>query len=254
MTRWKLTIEYVGTDYLGWQRQKDGPSIQQAIEEAIEAFSGQKVSINVAGRTDAGVHARGQVAHVNLEDFTRPMDGFEVAKAISAHLLDQPISILTAEVVNDDFNARHDAKNKLYTYRIINRQAAPTIDKGFCWHIKRNLDVDAMAEAGKILLGHHDFTTFRDSQCQAQSPMRTLDRLDFEVRDYNDCGGREILMHVEAKSFLHHQVRNIAGSLSFVGHGKWTKDDLKAALDAKDRTKGGPTAPAAGLYLVRIDY
>lgn len=254
MTRWKLTIEYVGTDYLGWQRQNDGPSIQQSVEEAIKGFSGQDVILHAAGRTDAGVHARGQVAHVDFDDFTKPMEGFEVAKAINAYLRLQPISVLKAEPVDEEFHARYHATNKLYTYRVINRQGQLTMDKSLAWHIKRPLDVDAMAEAGKVLIGHHDFTTFRDSQCQANSPMRTLDRLEFETLDYDGIGGREIRMHVEAKSFLHHQVRNIIGTLQLVGERKWTADDIAKALEARDRTKGGPTAPSDGLYLVRIDY
>lgn len=254
MTRWKCTLEYNGSDYVGWQRQKDGPSIQQAVEEAIYGFYQQEVTVHVAGRTDAGVHARGQVMHVDLEDFKKPMGGFEIAKAINAYLRPQPISVLRAEIVADDFHARFEAKNKLYTYRIINRPSLLGLDRGLACHVKRSLDVKAMADAGTVLLGHHDFTTFRDSDCQAKSPMRTLDRLEFETRDYDNCGGQEILMHVEAKSFLHHQVRNIIGTLMLVGDGKWTKDDVAKALKAKDRTKGGPTAPADGLYLVRIDY
>lgn len=253
-TRWKLTIEYNGADYLGWQRQKDGPSIQQSVEEAIFGFSGQEVTIHAAGRTDAGVHARGQVAHVDLDNFSKPMEGFEIAKAINAYLRPQPVSVVAAEEVDDNFHARYTATNKLYTYRIINRPALLAIDKGLAWHVKRPLDVSAMQEAGSRLLGHHDFTTFRDSQCQAKSPMRTLDRLEFEVSDYDSCGGQDIRMHVEAQSFLHHQVRNIIGTLSLVGEGKWTPDDVSNALNAKDRTKGGQTAPADGLYLVRIDY
>lgn len=254
MTRWKLTIEYNGGDYVGWQRQNNGPSIQQSIEEAIQGFSGQEVTLHVAGRTDAGVHARGQVAHVDLDDFSKPMDGFEVAKAINAYLRPQPISVLKAEIVDEEFHARYTAKNKLYTYRIINRPSLLGLDSGLAYQVKRPLDVAAMGEAGTALLGHHDFTTFRDSNCQAKSPMRTLDRLEFETCDYDTCGGLEILMHVEAQSFLHHQVRNIIGTLLLVGEGKWTKADVAAALAAKDRTRGGPTAPAEGLYLVRIDY
>lgn len=254
MTRWKLTIEYNGGEYVGWQRQKDGSSIQQSIEEAIYGFSQQTSTLHVAGRTDAGVHAKGQVAHVDLDEFTKPMDGFEVAKAINAYLRPQPISVLTAEIVDSEFHSRHDASNKLYTYRLINRPALLGLDRGLAWHVKRPLDVASMAEAGTVLLGHHDFTTFRDSDCQAKSPERTLDRLEFETRKYDGCGGTEILMHIEARSFLHHQVRNIIGTLKLVGEGKWTQDDVAQALAAKDRTKGGPTAPPDGLYLVRIDY
>ena len=254
MTRWKLTIEYKGTDYAGWQRQDDVPSIQQAIEEAITAFSGQEVALQAAGRTDAGVHAWGQVAHVDLDDFTKPMEPFEVAKAINAHLRPQPISILKAEIVDGEFHARFQAESKLYRYRLINRGAFLALERGLAWHLKRPLDVDAMYEAAQVLIGCHDFTTFRDSECQAKSPEKTLDRLDVTSRDYDDCGGREIIFETEARSFLHHQVRNMVGTLVLVGEGKWSAGDVKTALEAKDRTKGGPTAPAEGLYLVRIDY
>ena len=253
-TRWKLKIEYIGKNYVGWQRQKDGPSVQQAIEEAIEGFSSQKATLHVAGRTDAGVHARAQVAHMDLDDFSREMDGYEVSKAINAYLRDHTISILNAEIVQDDFQARYDAKNKLYQYRIINRTAPLSIDEGLAWHVRYPLNVEAMIDASKILLGHHDFSTFRDSQCQGKSPMKTLDRFDFETKEYDECGGIEIIAHIEAQSFLHHQVRNMIGTLSLVGQGKWNNEDLQKALEAKDRTKGGPTAPADGLYLVRIDY
>ena len=253
MTRYKLTIEYKGSDYAGWQRQPDVPSIQAAIETAITAFCGQEVTLTVAGRTDGGVHARGQIAHVDFEEFKKPMEPFEIAKAINAHLRPQPISILDVEIVHDEFNARFDATNKLYVYRIINRQAFLTFDKGLAWHVKRPLDVDAMREATQYLLGHHDFTTFRDSECQAKNPVRTLDRLD--VQSFQTAkGAQEILIEAEAMSFLHHMVRNIVGTLSLVGEGKWKPEDITTALQAKDRTKGGPTAPADGLYLVRIDY
>ncbi|PCJ97043.1 MAG: tRNA pseudouridine(38-40) synthase TruA [Zetaproteobacteria bacterium] len=254
MTRYKLTIEYVGSDYSGWQKQSHVPSIQQAIEEAIEGFSAQRVLVQTAGRTDAGVHARGQVAHVDLGEFTKPMDEFSITKAINAHLRPQPISIINVEIVSDEFHARHDALNKLYRYRIVNRQAFLAVDRGLVWHVGRPLDVDAMRASAKYLLGHHDFTTFRDSECQANSPMKTLDRLDIQAHDYDGCGGREIIIETEGKSFLHHQVRNMVGTLSLVGLGKWRPEDMRTALEAKDRTKGGPTAPADGLYLVRVDY
>lgn len=253
MTRYKLTIEYKGTEYYGWQKQPDLPTIQGEIEKAIRAFSGQDAEITTAGRTDAGVHARGQVAHVDFEAFTKPMEPFEITKAINAHLLPQPISILDVEQVGDDFNARFDAQNKLYVYRIINRQAFLTFDKNLAWHIKRPLDAQAMHEAAQALLGKHDFSTFRDSECQAKNPVRTLDRLD--VQSFKTAeGAQEILIEAEAQSFLHHMVRNIVGTLSLVGEGKWKPEGITKALGAKDRTKGGPTAPADGLYLVRIDY
>ncbi len=254
MTRWKFTIEYNGTDYFGWQRQNDGPSIQQAIEEAIEGFCQQQVTLTVAGRTDAGVHARGQIAHVDLKDFSRPMEPFEVAKAINAHLLPQPISIIKAEIVDDEFNARFSAKNKLYTYRIINRQAFLALEKGFAWHVKRPLEINSMREGAKYLIGKHDFTSFRDSDCQAKSPEKTVDMIELTSLPYDVGGGQDIRIEVEGRSFLHHMVRNIAGTLKLVGEGKWQPQDVKKALDAKDRKQGGPTAPACGLFLTRIDY
>jgi len=254
MIRWKLTIEYKGTDYAGWQRQDGVPSIQQSIEQSIEKFCQQQITIHVAGRTDSGVHARGQVAHFDLDYGDRAINGFELAKAINAHLRPHPISILTAEEVDQDFHARFSAVNKLYTYRIVNRPMMLALDQDLAWQFKKPLDHKAMADACDVLTGHHDFTTFRDSQCQAKSPVKTLDRLDIETRPYDLCDGVEILVHAESRSFLHHQVRNIVGTLTLIGEGKWTKEDLKKALEACDRTKGGPTAPADGLYLMRVDY
>jgi tRNA pseudouridine38-40 synthase len=182
------------------------------------------------------------------------MQPFEITKAINAHLREQPISIVHTEETTEDFHARFSAKNKLYVYRILNRQAQPSIEAGRLWHIKRPLDVPAMHEAAKALHGQHDFTTFRDSQCQAKNPVRTLDRLTVTAHEYDPHGGIEIQIEAEAMSFLHHMVRNIAGTLTLVGEGKWSASDLETALKAKDRTKGGPTAPAHGLYLKRIDY
>ncbi len=254
MTRYKLTIEYMGRDYKGWQRQNDVPSIQQTIETAIKKFSNQDVRVQATGRTDAGVHARGQVAHVDLDEFSKPMDEYAILKAINAYLRPAPISIINVEIVADDFHARFSALNKLYRYRIVNRAAFLAVDRGLVWHIGKPLDVEAMRSGAAHLLGNHDFTTFRDSECQAQSPIKTLDRLDIIERDYDGCGGREIIFEVEGKSFLHHQVRNIVGTLSLVGLGKWQPEDIRSALEAKDRTKGGPTAPADGLYLMRVDY
>ena len=253
-TRYKLTIEYRGTDYHGWQRQIDVPSIQQALEEAIHGFCGQEAQVIVAGRTDAGVHARGQVVHVDLSPFSKPMDGYSILKAINAHLRPQPISVIGVDVVDSEFHARFSAVNKLYQYRIVSRPSFLTMDKGLVWLINKSLDVDAMREGAQYLLGHHDFSTFRDSECQAKSPIKTLDRLDLTVRDYDLCGGVEILVETEGQSFLHHQVRNMVGTLSLVGLGKWKPEDVKTALEQKDRTKGGPTAPADGLYLMRVDY
>lgn len=253
MTRWKITVEYDGTPFSGWQRQEDVPSVQQSVEEAITAFCQQDIRVHVAGRTDSGVHAWGQVAHFDLDYGDRSLSGFDLAKALNAHLIQVPVSILTAQEVPEDFHARFSAVNKLYTYRILNRSAPPAIETGKVWHIRRPLDAAAMHTAAQVLVGRHDFTTFRDTECQAKTPVKSLDRLDVESRFYGN-DGQEILIHAEGRSFLHHQVRNMVGALSLVGHGKWTADDLKTALEARDRTKGGPTCPAEGLYLVKVDY
>ncbi len=253
-SRYKLTIEYAGGDFSGWQRQDSAPSVQQAIEEAIEKFSGQRVTIHAAGRTDAGVHACGQVAHVDLAPFSKPMSGFEIAKAINAHLRPRPVAVLQAEETATDFHARFMAVNKLYIYRILNRSAFSAIGAGRVWHFKKPLDVQAMRRAAAFLIGHHDFTTFRDSQCQAKNPERTLDRLEIFERPADPAGGREIMIEAEARSFLHHQIRNMAGTLALVGEGRWAPEDVRTALEARDRTKAGPTAPPEGLYLARVDY
>ncbi len=258
-TRWKLTIEYDGSNYSGWQIQDNVPTIQQSIEQAIEKFSGQQVRLHGAGRTDAGVHAFGQVAHVDMEDFTAPMEGYEVAKAIKAFLRPQPISIVKAEVVDDEFHARFGSKKKLYMYRIIARRSPPALERKRVWHIKRPMDAASMHKAAQYLLGTHDFTSYRDSGCQAKSPIRTLDSASVTARPYGSLqegkeAGQEIICEFEAQSFLHHQVRNFVGTLALVGEGKWQPQEVQAALEAKDRTKAGPTAPSDGLYMVRIDY
>lgn len=247
-TRWKLTIEYNGAPYSGWQHQDHAPSVQEEIEKAIFKFCGQKIRIHVAGRTDAGVHALGQVAHFDLDYGGRPLTGHDLAKAINAHLRPQPVAVLKAEEADENFHARFSAKNKLYRYRLINRSAPLAVDQGFAWSMHYALDAPAMHDAAQILLGQHDFTTFRDSECQAKSPVKSITRLDVTRH------GEEIRFEVEGRSFLHHQVRNLVGTLMLVGRGKWTKADVQAALDARDRTKGGMTAPAEGLYMVRIDY
>lgn len=254
MTRWKFTIEYKGTGYAGWQRQDGLPSIQQSLEEAIKAFCGRDVKLQAAGRTDAGVHAKGQVAHADIAENKRAYSGHEIAKAINAHLRPQPISVIRAEKVDNNFRARFDAKNKLYRYRIICRSAFLALDQGFAWLCKKKLNASAMHEAAQVLVGKHDFSAFRDSGCQAKSPVRTMKRLDVIERDYDGCGGQEIIIEAEAQSFLHHQVRNFAGSLAMVGEGKLTPEAIKKILESRDRRKAGPTAPPEGLYLMRIDY
>lgn len=257
MTRWKLTIEYDGRQYSGFQIQPDHKTVQGEIQKAIKNFSQQDIAITVAGRTDAGVHAYGQIAHFDLDyrhndGSERVMNGFKMAKAINAHLFPQPIVIVHAEEVPADFHARFGAKQKLYSYRIINRPYMLALDQGRAWWRKTALDVEAMREASKVLLGKHDFTSFRDTECQAKSPVRTLDSFEIETRPM--LNGQEIIMHTRGMSFLHHQVRNIVGTLSLVGEGKWSANDVQVALDAKERAAAGPTAPSDGLYLVSIDY
>ena len=247
MPRYRLLIEYDGGPYAGWQRQADIPTVQQAIENALLALVGESVIVKGAGRTDAGVHALGQVAHVDL---AREWKGDKLREALNAHLplAGDSVAILAAESVADDFDARFSARARHYLYRILNRRAPPAIDLGRVWHVKRALDAAAMHEAAQLLLGKHDFSTFRASLCQAKSPVKTLSRLDV-VRE-----GDVIEVHASAPSFLHNQVRSMVGSLKLVGEGSWTADDLRSALDAADRTRCGPVAPPDGLYLARVDY
>lgn len=254
MQRWKLTLEYHGAEYAGWQRQPDRMSVQQAVEQAITKFCQQEITVHVAGRTDAGVHALGQVCHFDLEHKNSDLDGYTMMKALNFHLSPAPISIIHAQIVADDFHARYHAINKLYRYRIIQRSSFLCHDRGLAWHFKRKLDVAAMHAAAQLLLGHHDFTTFRAAECQAKSPEKTLDRLDVYARDYDAFGGKEIVFETEGRSFLHHQVRNMVGTLTLIGEGKWTEGDLLSALHAKSREAGGMTAPPEGLYLARVDY
>lgn len=250
--RWKLTIEYDGTDFVGWQVQENGISIQGSLEKAFKAFCGETVTLHVAGRTDSGVHATGQVAHVDLE---RPSTEKEVRDAINAHLRPLPISIVKAEPVSQEFHARFKALHRVYCYKILmNRWAPPALAARHVWHVGWDLDVGAMHKAAQHLIGKHDFSSFRAAACQAESPIRTMKRLDIIETKHNLDFGRHIEIWAEAKSFLHHQIRNIAGTLKLVGEGKWTPEDVKTALEAKDRTKGGPMAPSSGLYFVRIDY
>ncbi len=245
MTRFRLLVEYDGTGYVGWQRQDNGPSIQQAIEDAVFAFSGERINLAAAGRTDAGVHARGQVAHVDL---AKPTAADTLRDAVNFHLKPQPISILAAEAVSEDFHARFSAIGRRYLYRIVNRRAPLAIERNRAWWVQHALDAAAMHEAAQRLVGHHDFTSFRSSICQAASPLKTLDRLDVERQ------GEEICIHASARSFLHHQVRNMAGTLKLVGEGRWKADDVAAALAAKSRRAAGPTAPAEGLFLAEVRY
>ncbi|MGE0118866.1 MAG: tRNA pseudouridine(38-40) synthase TruA [Dongiaceae bacterium] len=245
MTRFKLTLEYDGSGFVGWQRQDNGPSVQQALEEAILKFCGETVDAYAAGRTDAGVHARGQVVHVDL---ARQTKADQVRDAVNFHLKPAPISVLTAEIAAADFHARFSATARLYLYRIVNRRAPLALDRHRAWLVGTPLDAAAMHAAAQLLVGHHDFTSFRAALCQAASPMKTLDALEVSRR------GEEIHIAARARSFLHHQVRNMVGTLKLVGEGKWTKDDLAQALAARDRSAAGPTAPAEGLYLTGVLY
>ncbi|MDE0175843.1 MAG: tRNA pseudouridine(38-40) synthase TruA [Defluviicoccus sp.] len=245
MTRWRITVEYDGTGYVGWQRQDNGPSIQEALETAIARFCGETPRVFGAGRTDAGVHASGQVAHFDLEKSAR---ADTVADALNAHLRPEPIAVLDAAAVESSFDARLSARERAYLYRIVNRRAPLTTERGHAWLVQTPLDAEAMGAAAARLLGKHDFSTFRASLCQARSPVKTLDVLEV-ARE-----GEEIRVRARARSFLHHQVRNIVGTLKLVGEGKWSADDVAAALEARDRRKGGPTAPACGLYLREVLY
>jgi tRNA pseudouridine38-40 synthase len=245
MTRFKLTLEYDGGAFVGWQRQDNGPSVQQALEEAIHRFCGETVISVAAGRTDAGVHAWGQVVHFDL---ARDAGANTVRDAVNFHLKPAPISVLKAEAVGADFHARFSAKARLYRYRIVNRRAPLAIERGHAWLVCGPLDAGAMHAAAQLLAGHHDFSSFRASLCQAASPMKTLDVLD--VTRVDD----EVQVSARARSFLHHQVRNMVGTLKLVGEGKWTRDDVAQALAARNRSAAGPTAPAEGLYLMDVWY
>lgn len=245
MPRFKLTIEYDGSPFRGWQVQETDLTVQGVLEKAAKALSGETVRVHGAGRTDAGVHAKGQVAHVDL---TKPFRPDQVRDAMNAHLRPHPVAILSAELVPDTFEARFSAIRRHYIYRIVNRRADLTLSLGQAWRVPKPLDTDAMHEAAQQLLGKHDFTTFRAAECQAKSPEKTLDQLDV-VRDGND-----VSVITSARSFLHNQVRSMVGSLVWVGEGRWSRADLKRALDAKNRTACGPVAPPDGLYLMQVDY
>ena len=245
MPRYKLTIEYDGSGFVGWQRQDNGLSVQQALEEAVAGFSGQAVTAHAAGRTDSGVHALGQVVHIDLDGDPGPET---VRDAINFHLKPAPVSVLTAEAADGDFHARISATERAYLYRIANRRAPLAVDRDRAWWVPTPLDTDAMADGARALLGRHDFTTFRAAGCQAASPVKTLDVLEVAG------DGDEIRVTVRARSFLYRQVRNIVGTLALVGEGKWSPGDVGVALAARDRSAGGPTAPAHGLYLLEVVY
>jgi tRNA pseudouridine38-40 synthase len=245
MPRFKLTLEYDGAPFVGWQRQGNGLSVQEALEGAILAMTAERAIAHGAGRTDAGVHALGQVAHVDLERDWAP---FRLGEGLNALLHPHPVAVLGVERVSEDFDARHSASARHYRYRIANRRAPLTFERRQAWRVKPRLDAAAMHAAARVLIGRHDFSTFRDSQCQAKSPIRTLDRLD--VRGDGD----ELLFEASARSFLHRQVRSMVGSLVEVGTGRWSVGQFKAAFEAADRSRCGPVAPAHGLYLTRVDY
>ena len=245
MPRYKLLIEYDGGPYMGWQRQKHGPSVQGALEAALARMDGRDVTVFGAGRTDAGVHACGQVAHVDLVKGLRPD---KLRDGTNHHLGDETISVLSAEVVDDDFHARFAADYRTYLYRVIDRRPKLALDRGRAWRVPQSLDAEAMDRAAQALLGQHDFTTFRDLQCQAKSPVKTVDEIAVERE------GAEIHIHVGARSFLHRQVRSFVGSLVEVGRGKRTEGWIADILAARDRTTCGPVAPPDGLYLMRVDY
>ena len=245
MPRYRLTLEYDGGDLVGWQRQENGPSVQGALENAIEQFSSQRVTVHGAGRTDAGVHALGQVAHFDLE---KEFSADRVRDALNHYLRPAAIAVLEAAVAAPDFHARFSATARHYLYRILVRRPPPVLERGRVWHVVHALDADAMDHAAQALVGAHDFTTFRAAECQAKSPVKTLDKIS--VRRAAD----EIHIEASARSFLHNQVRSMVGSLKLVGEGKWRARDLADALAAKDRARCGPVAPPDGLYLVRVDY
>jgi tRNA pseudouridine38-40 synthase len=245
MPRYRLTIEYDGGPFVGWQRQDNGPSVQSALEEAIAKFSSEKVTVTGAGRTDAGVHAYGQVAHFDLE---KEFAAEKVRDALNHFLRPTPVAVTEAVIAAPDFHARFSATGRHYLYRIACRRAPLALERGHVWHVVHELDSDAMHAAAQALVGQHDFTTFRAAECQAKSPVKTLDRLD--VRRAAD----EIHIEASARSFLHHQVRSMVGSLKLVGEGKWRTKQIADALAARDRSACGTVAPPEGLYLVRVDY
>jgi tRNA pseudouridine38-40 synthase len=245
MPRYKLTLEYDGSGLVGWQRQANGLSVQEVLETAVERFCGSAVTIHGAGRTDAGVHALAQTAHLDLPIEASPD---VIRNALNHHVKPVAVAVLGVERVPESFDARRSARGRVYLYRILNRRPPAVLERGRVWHVGSRLDVEAMREGASHLVGKHDFTSFRDTLCQARSPLKTLDRLD--VRRV----GEEIRIEAQARSFLHHQVRNMVGTLKLVGAGKWRPADVARALAARDRRAGGPTAPPEGLYLVEVLY
>ncbi len=245
MTRFALTVEYDGRPFMGWQRQDHGPSVQAAIERAAKEITGEDITVHAAGRTDAGVHALGMRAHL---DVMRAITPFRLMEALNARLRPDPVAILDCVAVADDWHARFSCLARHYEYRIVSRRAPLTWETGLAWRVPQELDAAAMQDAAQVLVGRHDFTTFRSAHCQSDSPVKTLDRLDV-TRE-----GDRINVAASARSFLHHQVRSMVGCLFLVGQGKWSRHDLKAALDAADRAKLGLNAPPDGLYFLRADY
>jgi tRNA pseudouridine38-40 synthase len=247
MPRYRLTVEYDGTPYKGFQRQKNGYTVQEAIERAIRKFTREEVTLHVAGRTDTGVHALAQVCHADL---SREWDAFRVMEATNAHLVmaDESVAVIDVERMDDDFHARFSAVGRHYLYRIVNRHPPIPLERHRGWWVKKPLDIGAMRDAAEVFIGTHDFTTFRAAQCQAKSPVKTLDEITFERH------GEVIEVRISARSFLHNQVRSIVGTLKLVGEGRWTKADIRAALEARDHQRCGALAPPHGLYLAKVDY
>ncbi|HKY80427.1 MAG TPA: tRNA pseudouridine(38-40) synthase TruA [Sphingobium sp.] len=245
MTRFAFTVEFDGRPFMGWQRQAHGPSVQQALERAIHAVTAEQVAVHAAGRTDAGVHGIAMRAHADIE---KPLSPFRLMEAMNARLRPHPIAILACEIVPGDWHARFSCVGRAYVYRIVNRRAPLTWESGLAWRVIQPLDVPAMQQAAQLLVGRHDFTTFRSVHCQSESPLKTLDRLDVER------SADRIAIHAEARSFLHHQVRSMVGCLALVGMGRWSIGDMEAARDARDRAALGLNAPPDGLYFVRANY
>jgi tRNA pseudouridine38-40 synthase len=245
VTRWRLTIEFDGRPFMGWQRQDHGPSVQQTLEEAIRRMTGEVTAVHAAGRTDAGVHALAMAAHADIE---RTLTEHRLREGLNALVRPQPISVTAVEQVAEDWHARFSCIGRKYLYRILNRRAPPALDRGRVWHIPVPLNTEAMAKGAALLVGKHDFTTFRSVHCQSDSPLKTLDRLDVKRV------GEEVHIEAGARSFLHHQVRSMVGCLGLVGRGQWQPDDIRKALEARDRAELGLNAPAEGLYFVEASY